>query len=137
MGRAAGKRIVSKGVKTATMEVGIIIVVVVLIVIVVAVFIFGKRGKESQKEQTALNGRTISATVLEIEEKTVLVNPTITEFARRYFIKAEWTNPENERTYLFISAPLPEVPEHIHVGGQVKVRLDPQDPYEYIVVLAP
>jgi hypothetical protein len=65
------------------------------------------------------------------------VNPTITEFGKRYFIKAEWINDANQRSYLFTSAPLPEVPEHIHVGGPVKVRLNPEDPYEYIVVLTP
>ena len=119
------------------MEAGIIVVVVLIIIAAVAVFIFRKRGQKSQESQAGLNGATISATVLEIEEKTILVNPTITEFGKRYFIKAEWINDANQRSYLFTSAPLPEVPEHIHVGGPVKVRLDPEDPYEYIVVLTP
>src|SRR5437762_436774 len=120
------------------MEAGIIgVIVLIIIVIAGAVFVLNRRGQESQKPQTPLNGQTISATVLEIEEKTVLVNPTITEFAKRYFIKAEWINAETQRAYSFTSAPLPEVPEHIHVGGQVKIRLDPEDPYEYIVVLSP
>jgi preprotein translocase subunit YajC len=120
------------------MEAGIIVVVVLIIIVAaVAVFVFRKRGQQSQETQTGLNGDTISATVLEIEEKTILVNPTITEFGKRYFIKAEWINEANQRIYLFTSAPLPEVPEHIHVGGFVKVRLNPEDPYEYIVVLAP
>jgi hypothetical protein len=120
------------------MEVGIVVVIVLIVMIAVAVFVLRRRqGEQGQENQTSLNGQTISATVLNIEEKTILVNPTITEFARRYFIQAEWTNEETQRTYSFTSAPLPEVPEHIHVGGLVKVRLDPQDPYEYIVVLAP
>ena len=120
------------------MEAGIIIVVVLIIIVAaVAVFVFRRRGQQSQETQTGLNGETISATVLEIEEKTILVNPTITEFGKRYFIKAEWINDVNQRSYLFTSAPLPEVPEHIHVGGPVKVRLNPEDPYEYIVVLTP
>lgn len=122
------------------MEAGIIgVVVLIIIVIAVAAFVLGRRKERESKDSQAasLNGQTISATVLEIEEKTVLVNPTITEFAKRYFIKAEWLNTETQRTYLFTSAPLVEVPEHIHVGGQVKVRLDPEDPYEYIVVLSP
>jgi hypothetical protein len=120
------------------MEAGIIIVVVLIIIVAaVAVFVFCKRGQESQEPQIGLNGETISATVLEIEEKTILVNPTITEFGKRYFIKAEWINDANQRSYLFTSAPLSQVPEHIHVGGPVKVRFNPEDPYEYIVVLTP
>src|SRR6266536_3165788 len=120
------------------MEAGIIsVIVLIIIVVAVAAFVFSRRKQESQGSQTSLNGQTISATVLEIEEKTILVNPTVTEFAKRYFIKAEWINTETQRTYSFTSAPLPLVPEHIHVGGQVKVRLDPEDPYEYIVVLSP
>lgn len=120
------------------MEAGIIVVIVLIVIIAVAVFVVRRRsGEQEQEKHTSLNGQTISATVINIEEKTVLVNPTITEFARRYFIQAEWTNAENQRIYSFTSAPLPEVPEHIHVGGPVKIRLDPEDPYEYIVVLAP
>jgi preprotein translocase subunit YajC len=120
------------------METGILVVIILIVIIAVAVFVLRrKQGEQSREQQTSLNGQTINATVLNIEEKTVLVNPTITEFARRYFIQAEWINAETQRTYSFTSAPLPEVPGHIHVGGQVKVRFDPQDPYEYIVVLAP
>jgi heme/copper-type cytochrome/quinol oxidase subunit 2 len=121
------------------MEAGIVVVIVLIVIIAVAVFVVRRRrsGEPEQEKFTSLNGQTISATVINIEEKTVLVNPTITEFARRYFIQAEWTNAENQRTYSFTSAPLPEVPAHIHVGGSVKIRLDPEDPYEYIVVLAP
>jgi preprotein translocase subunit YajC len=120
------------------MEAGIVVVIVLIVVIAIAVFVLSRRrGEQSQETQPSLNGQTISATVINIEEKVVLVNPTITEFAKRYFIQAEWTNAQTQRTYSFTSAPLPEVPEHIHVGGPVKIRLDPQDPYEYIVVLAP
>ena len=120
------------------MEIGIVVVIALIIIVALVVFVLGKRqGEPKQEKPSSLNGQTISATVINIEEKTILVNPTITEFARRYFIQAEWTNAETQRSYSFTSAPLPEVPEHIHVGGQVKIRLDPQDPYEYIVVLAP
>src|SRR5579884_2061139 len=121
------------------MEIGMVVVIVLIVIIAVAVFVVRRRrGEQDQEKHTSLNGgQTISATVINIEEKTVLVNPTITEFARRYFIQAEWTNAETQRTYSFTSAPLPEVPEHIQVGGPVKIRLDPEDPYEYIVVLAP
>jgi hypothetical protein len=124
------------------MQVGIVVIVVILIVLIAAAaffltFFLKRRQQEPHQEIQPLNGQTISATVINIEAKVVLVNPTVTEFAKRYFIQAEWANAETQRTYSFTSAPLPEVPEHIRVGGSVKIRLDPQDPYEYIVVLAP
>lgn len=83
-------------------------------------------------------GQIITAQVIEIENKEMTtIDQGITPHqAPRFFIKAEGIDPQTKQTRMFTSHPLLGIPEHIKVGGPVKVRIDTHNPKEYLVDIA-
>ncbi len=94
----------------------------------------------NRKHQTGIqeiweDGRIVIAKVIRIDERTERTDKL--RFAKRYYVSAEWIDPQTMKTYSFLSDPLIDVPANINPGGSVKVRINPHNPNRYIVDIVP
>lgn len=121
------------------MDIGTIIVIVLILVVVGLVALrLARRRKQRQSLEVFHYGKTVVATVTDIEEQTVLTMVTdVPQLVKRYSIRAEWIDPQTLHRYTFTSNPLSGIPGHIHIGGPIRVKIDLNRPDEYLVDIAP
>ncbi|SRR5579883_1989163 len=115
----------------------VVLFIIIGIGVIAIVNIVRNRQQKKQKEQLAqLHEKKVLATVTAIEEKkdTRVVREGDPETITRFYLKAKWTDPQDQQTYFFTSPPLLDKPGTA-VGGSVEVKMDIQNPYSYKMVI--
>lgn len=81
-------------------------------------------------------GRRVRAVVINVRQEREERGPSgfsLIDYC--YFIEAQWTDPQTEKTYLFRSNRLASSPKEYSRGKFVHVLIDPHNPERYILDL--